>query len=279
MNDPFSFIMPGRTITPQQRLQAQLLDQLWESELEEFFDRLDLRPGARVLVYQCGLGNDLPRLARRVGSQGEVVGVQPDPFLAHEVRTNLREYRGQGIRVVLGDPAHDPIPEGLYEVIFVAWRDNELQPVPRRARDLLQRLRPLLSPQGRLAVWEDRAIGMRLYPSIPMLERAMRRWQRNLPPRPALADTLAGEFTYCNILLESARPLQKAEVPGSITGKWMDHWLSRVGPEWVESNLLTPRQWLRLQALWEGRRVNPGTLYYSPQAIGVVGKALSSFVA
>lgn len=278
MNDPFSFIMPGRSLTPQQRLQAQLLDQLWETELEEFFDRLDLRPGARVLVYHCGLGNDLPRLARRVGGGGEVVGVQPDPFLAHEVRSNLRDYRGQGIRVVLGD-GMDPIPDGLFEVIFVAWRDNELQPVPRRARELLQRLRPLLSPQGRLAVWEDRSIGMRLYPGIPILDRAMRRWQRNLPPRPALADTLAGEFTYCNILLESARPLQKAETPGSITGKWMDQWLSRIGPEWVESKLLSARQWVRLQLEWEGRRVNPGTLYYSPQAIGVVGKALSSFVA
>ena len=95
----------------------------------------------------------------------------------------------------------------------------------------------------------------------------------------ALSDTLAAEFTYCNILLESARPLQKAEVPGSITGKWMDHWLSRLGPEWVEAQLLSPRQWVRLQAQWEGRRVNPGTLYYSPQAMGVVGKALSSFVA
>ena len=47
----------------------------------------------------------------------------------------------------------------------------------------------------------------------------------------------------------------------------------------VESRLLSPRQWVRLQAQWEGRRVNPGTLYYSPQAIGVVGKALSTFVA
>lgn len=279
VNDPFGVILPGRSLTPQQRVQAQLLDQLWEAELEEFFDRLDLRPGARVLVYQCGLGNDLPRLARRVAPQGEVVGVQPDPFLAHEVRQNLREHKGKGIRVVLGDPAHDPIPEGLYEVIFVAWRDNYLQPWPPRARELLQRLRPLLSPQGRLAVWEDRSTGMRLYPRLPILERVMRRWQRSLPPRPPLSDTLAAEFTYCNIMLESARPLQKAEVPGSITGKWMDHWLSRVGPQWVESQLLSPRQWVRLQAQWEGRRVNPGTLYYSPQAMGVVGKALSSFVA
>lgn len=278
MNDLFGVILPGRTLTPQQRLQAQLLDQLWEEELEEFFDRLDLQPGARVLVYNCGLGSDLPRLARRVG-RGEVVGVQPDPFLAHEVRHSLREHRGKGIRVVLGDPAHDPIPDGLYEVIFVAWRNNELQPAPPRARDLIHRLRPLLSPQGRLAVWEDHSIGMRLYPSLPLLDQVMRRWQRSQSPRPPLAETLAGEFTYCNILLESARPLQKAQVPGSITGKWMDHWLASNGPEWVESRLITPRQWARLQAQWEGRRVNPGTLYYSPQAIGVVGKALSSFVA
>jgi len=120
---------------------------------------------------------------------------------------------------------------------------------------------------------------MRLYPSLPLLDQVMRRWQRSQSPRPPLAETLAGEFTYCNILLESARPLQKAQVPGSITGKWMDHWLASNGPEWVESRLITPRQWARLQAQWEGRRVNPGTLYYSPQAIGVVGKALSSFVA
>ena len=260
-------------------MQAQLLDQLWESELEEFFDRLQLRAGARVLVYNCGLGLDLPRLARRVAPNGEVVGVQPDPFLAHEVRHSLRDLRGQGIRIVLGDHTNEPIPDGLYEVIFVAWRSNELQPHPPRVRELLQRLRPWLSPQGRLAVWEDCSMGMRLYPKLPLLDRTLRRWRRTQAERQALSCSLAGEFAYCNIMLESARPLQKAEVPGSATDRWFDHWLQKHGPDWVEGQLLTPRQWTRLQQQWDSRRVNPGTLYFSPQAFGVVGKALASYVA
>ena len=279
MHDPFGVILPGRTLSPQQRLQAKLLDQLWESELEEFFDRLQLRSGARVLVYNCGLGLDLPRLARRVAPHGEVVGVQPDPFLAHEVKHSLRDLRGMGIRIVLGDHTNDPIPDGLYEVIFVAWRNNDIQPAPARVRDLIQRLRPWLSPQGRLAVWEDRSSGMQLYPSLPLLERTLRRWQRAQVQSPALSCSLAEEFAYCNIMLESARPLQKAEVPGSPTDRWFDHWLQKQGPDWVEAQLITPKQWTRLQQQWDSRRVNPGTLYFSPQAFGVVGKALASYVA
>ena len=269
-----SLILPTRQVTPAQRQQAQLLDQLWERELEEFFERLELRSGARVLVYNCGLGQDLPRLARLVAPSGEVVGVQPDPFLAHEARLQLREHRGLGIRVVLGDPAHDPIPDGLYEVIFVAWRLNELQPYPLQGvRALLTQLRPWLSPQGRLAIWEDSPLGMRLHPPLPLLQRILRRFQKQ-QTQASLACSLPGEFAFCNIMLESARPLQKAEVPGSAVERWWDGWISRQGPQ-----MLAPRLWEKLQQQWEGRRVDPNTLYFSPQAFGVVGRALSSFVA
>ena len=280
--DRFGIYLPSRKLTPQQRHQAQLLDELWREELDELFDRLQLRSGARVLVYDCGLGQDLPRLARRVAPHGEVVGVQPDPFLAHEARLAMRDHRGQGIRVVLGDPASDPIPDGLYEVIFVAWRLTELQAPPTQrasVRQLLHNLRPRLSPQGRVAVWEDRQAGVRLFPNLRSLQRAQKAWRQLQPNRAPLAPGLAQEFALCNILLESARPLQKAEIPGSPTDRWMDHWLQIQGPLWVKADIMTPAEWTQLQADWEGRRVNPGTLYFSPRAYSVVGRALPGFVA
>jgi SAM-dependent methyltransferase len=272
--DRHGLILPTRQLSAAQRTQAKLLDQLWQDELDQFFERLELRSGARVLVYNCGLGHDLPRLARLVAPLGEVVGVQPDPFLAHEARLELKEHRGLGIRVVLGDPAHDPIPDGLYEVIFVAWRMNEIQPLPLQGvRSLLARLRPWLAPQGRLAIWEDCTTGMRLHPPLPLLQRILRLWQRERPDT-SLACSLAGEFAFCNLMFESARPVQKAEVPGSATGRWWDHWLHQEGPA-----RLSPRQWQRLQQQWESRRIDPNTLYFSPQAFGVVGRALSAYVA
>lgn len=283
MNDPFGFLLPGRNLSPQQRRQAELEDQLWASELEVFFDRLHLRSGARVLVYDCGLGFDLPRLAKRVAPLGEVIGVQPDPFLAHEARHLLRDYPGQGIRVVVGDPASDPIPDGVYEVVFLAWRKNSLQPSPRQPGEvsrILQRLRPWLSPQGRLAVWEDSAAGMHLYPKLPLLERTTRRWQRlQSQENSVISRSLAGEFAFCNILLESAHPIQKAEVPGSATGRWFEHWLQNQGPTWLEHDLISQRQWKRLQREIETRQVNPRTLYFSSQAFGVVGRSLTNFIA
>ncbi len=282
MLEPFSLILSGRSLSPTQRQQVELLDQLWLSEMEDFFDRLQLRSGARVLVYNCGLGLELPRLARRVAPSGEVVGVQPDPFLAHEARLSLREYRGQGIRVVLGDPVNDPIPDGQYEVIFLAWRMNEIQPAPSslaRIRATLTELRPRLSPQGRLAIWEEGPLGMQLYPPLPLLERTLRRLSRRNPPPEPLGRQLAGQFAYINLMLESARPLQKVEVPGSPTGRWFESWLQHQGPDWVEAELLSRKQWERLQKQWESRRVNPGTLYFSPHAFGLVARALTSYVA
>lgn len=281
MNDPFEILLPGRGLSPHQRKQAELEDALWGDELENFFEKLQLQKGARVLVYGCGLGYDLPRLAKRVAPQGEVIGVQPDPFLAHEARQRLRPLSGQGIRVVTGDPS-DPIPEGLYELIFLAWRQNELQPSPKRNSDvkqLLHQLRPWLSPQGRLACWEDSARGMHLYPKLPLLERTTRRWQRMQNQGQSLAQSLAGEFTFCSLLLESARPVQIAEVPGSATNHWFEHWLQHQGPLWLENQLISPRQWKRLQFEIEIRRVNPSTLYFSPLAFGVVGRSLSSLIA
>jgi SAM-dependent methyltransferase len=274
--EPFGSLLPAGSPTPQQRQQAELLDQLWEQELEEFYDRMQLRPGQRVLVYGCGLGHELPRLARRVGPQGEIVGVQPNPFLAHEVRQYLKDFPYQKIRVVLGQD-NEPIPLGLYDVIFMPWRLNSIQPTPgaQEVRDLLQRLRPWLSPQGRLAIWEESPRGMHLFPALPLLERTVKRWERRSPPQPPRLLGLAADFAYCSILWENARPLQKAEVPGSPTSRWFESWLSQQAPEWLDSGLLSPRQWEMLQQQWDSRRVYPGTLYFSPQALSVVGRALS----
>lgn len=270
-------LLPGRTLSPQVRQEADLLDQLWEAELEELYDRCQIRGGSRVLVYDCGLGHDLPRLARRVGTLGEVVAVQPDPFLAHEVRQNLKERQVPRVRVVLAH-GEDPIPPSLFDVIFLAWRGNPTQPgpgMPERVRDLLQRLRPWLSAQGRLAIWEECRHGMQLYPALPLLERTLRRWQRRRPPSVPRVPGLAAEFAYSGVLWESARPVQKADVPGSPTARWFDNWLQQQGPAWVEASLLSARRWELLQQQWESRRVNPGTLYFSPQALSVVGRALS----
>jgi demethylmenaquinone methyltransferase/2-methoxy-6-polyprenyl-1,4-benzoquinol methylase len=58
---------------------------------ERTIDRLDLRPGDRVLDVACGTGLSLEALSRAVGSTGEVVGVEVSPEMMTIARQRVRD--------------------------------------------------------------------------------------------------------------------------------------------------------------------------------------------
>ena len=75
------------------RLQARV----WEPETEAWLDQFGLMTGWRCLDLGCGAMGILGPLARRVGSSGQVIGVDVDPvqlrgaraFVAKNALTNV----------------------------------------------------------------------------------------------------------------------------------------------------------------------------------------------
>lgn len=61
---------------------------------------LDLQPGDRVIDAGCGTGASFPYLLDQVGSSGEVVGVEINPYLVEKARTKIQENGWKNVQVV-----------------------------------------------------------------------------------------------------------------------------------------------------------------------------------
>ena len=254
------------TLDYRQRQLLQLQDDIWQEECERFLDLLEVEEGMRIIEYGCGMGLDLPRLARRVGPNGEVVGIEGDPLLAEHCRQELRRQGIKNVRVVLGDDTFEPIPEGQFQRVFWSWKVGiQVAPSPALLRARLQQLRAKLDSDGLLGVWELHLGGLSLLPSTPALSQLFASLGAS-GSQAALA--LPGQLTACGFLLEHARPHQKACPPGSAVYRWVEETLRwevqrlGLGSEAVEE----------IWREWEARRVDPQTLLFSPQMLGLVAR-------
>ena len=139
---------------------------------EAVFPKLPVREGDRVLDVGCGFGDTAIKLARIVGPQGEVVGIDCcDAFLAAAEAD--REQAGvHNLRLIRGD-AEVALPEGRFDFVFARFGTMFFaNPVAG-----LRNMRRALRPGGRMThiVWRDRA-------DNPWLSMAKEVVLRFLPP-------------------------------------------------------------------------------------------------
>ncbi len=245
-----------------------LRDEVWGGETEEFLDRLLLGPGQRVLALGCGLGFDLPRLSRRVGPHGEVCALEPDPRLAFESQLLVDSLRLRNVKVLSG-MVMAALPPGPFDVIFSSWFLAQIDNVPSFLRQLRQRI----SGAGRLGVLDLYPGGLRLFPEAPALERVLVAASQ-VGQNFWLMGQLPAALVSSGFLLEGAWPRQKAEVPGTATYRWVERFLLEVGPRLVSQELLEENDWQTLLEEWSNRRVDPSTLLFSPQLVGIIGRGL-----
>ncbi len=91
----------GRSAEEYERLRAQA--RVWQPTTDAVLDRIGVPVGATCLDAGCGAGETMRSLARRVGSDGVVVGLDVDAALAATTRVALREAGHTGCRVVVHD--------------------------------------------------------------------------------------------------------------------------------------------------------------------------------
>lgn len=132
----------------------------WYRFVEEPFERraqtaglvlLRVRPGERVLELGCGAGGALVALARAVGAEGRVVGLDLSPGMISQAAARLRR-AGLTDRAALlvGDATSIPWPDVSFDALFMAFT-LELFDTPEIPL-VLAECRRVLLPGGRLAV-------------------------------------------------------------------------------------------------------------------------------
>jgi ubiquinone/menaquinone biosynthesis C-methylase UbiE len=151
-------------------------------------DRVDLRPGERVLEVGCGTGN-LALAVKRLRPDVTVAGLDPDP---KALARAARKGRAAGLAVAWqrGFAEHLPYEEGAFDHVLSSLMFHHLDPDGRR--QMLAEVRRVLRPAGSLNLIDFGDGGEHAHGPIARLSRRNPRLQDNFGDRIPTLMTEAG---------------------------------------------------------------------------------------
>jgi SAM-dependent methyltransferase len=144
--------------------QSEYLDKVAASDVirqvaERAMELLALSPGAKVLELGCGNGVFLPRLAKAVGVEGRVVGVDHSPDLIAQARAKvIAEGLGDGVDLQVGDAYALPFADGHFDAAHCERVLMHLE----RPNAVLAELARVVKPGGVIVAAEPDWMGIRI---------------------------------------------------------------------------------------------------------------------
>jgi ubiquinone/menaquinone biosynthesis C-methylase UbiE len=130
-------------------LDAACAEESFQVYKRHMIELLELKEGSRILDVGCGTGDDAREMARRVGRQGLVVGVDNSQAMVAEAGARAAG-TGLPIEFRTADALDLPFPEGTFDG---AQADRSLMHVPDARRVLADMIR-VTRPGGRVVVYE-----------------------------------------------------------------------------------------------------------------------------
>lgn len=144
---------------------------VWETATERILDRVDVAPGASCLDAGCGPGETVRRLARRVGVDGTVTGLDVDAALGTLAEATLHEsgYRQCRFRAaeITGDAPVPGRPTTSSTPGCSCSTCHSGYPVLRRLWDAV-------APGGHLVVQDYDLRAVEVVPSVDSFDEVMR---------------------------------------------------------------------------------------------------------
>jgi len=141
------------------RLQARV----WEPDTEIWLDEIGVQPGWRCIDLGCGAMGILGPLARRVGPDGRVVGLDMDSRQLAGARSFVADNRLDVVEIVEGDAYRTGLPAASFDLVHVRF---VLAPVGRDEALLAEMLR-LVRAGGSLAIQEPDSASWSCFPPNP----------------------------------------------------------------------------------------------------------------
>ncbi|WP_207586355.1 methyltransferase domain-containing protein [Halomontanus rarus] len=163
---------------------------------ETAMDRLDLRPGDRVLDIGCGPGVNFERIRSDIGDAGTLVAVDYSPEMVSDARERIDSHGWENVEVRRADATTVDLAEDGQFDAAIATLSMSVMPDVRRAVENVHRS---LVPGGAFVVFDIRTVPTgpaRL--ANPLLRRFLR-WYANWNRNGDVLESLAAVFEECEI--------------------------------------------------------------------------------
>jgi ubiquinone/menaquinone biosynthesis C-methylase UbiE len=122
----------------------------WLSGTEQTLERMNLRPGQRILEMGAGPGRLLLPAAERIKPDGEAFGIDRQPGMIERLQDRAEQEGIDNLTVILGDATQPHVEQGTFDLVFLVTTLGE---IPDRAVALKQSFRALKAG-GMLSVTE-----------------------------------------------------------------------------------------------------------------------------
>ena len=161
----------------------------YQAMFRTLVDLMAPRPGAAILEVGCGAGSLVRLLARRLGPQNPITGLDANPYLLHEAAA-LTAAQGQGgaIRFAHGNAEALPFADGSYDCVFSVTVLEECD-AERAVAEIVRVTRP----GGRVGL-VVRALDMRQWWNLDLPEPLRHKVER--PPYSVARNGVADRSLY-----------------------------------------------------------------------------------
>ncbi len=251
------------------RLDEQHL--VWRHTLLDALAPLGIGPGSRLLEVGCGNGVLLRDLASIVGPRGRAVGIERDPSAVARARQTLAELPWAEVRQDDLFELHPADPADAFDLVVARWVLAWL-PTPERA---LAHLVPQLRPGGLLLVQDYDYDSIRLEPpqaALVHLFEAMTQGYALNGGDVWCAVRLPRLYVEAGLELIEVEPHCKAGGPDSGVFRWAERFFRQHVQRLVDDGLLSAAERDASLTGWDTARATPGSVFFSPLVVNVVGR-------
>ncbi len=144
----------GRPLTKILGYKEEWLEGIPESSIESFagtgnpFSLGEIRPGERVIDIGCGAGIDSLIAAKKVGSDGKVIGIDMTEAMLDKARQACEEAGLRQVEFRYGHAENLPVPDGWADVVI----SNGVINLTPDKKATFREMARALNPEGRLQI-------------------------------------------------------------------------------------------------------------------------------
>lgn len=245
--------------------------QVWMGEAAAAWERGGFRPGSHLLDIGCGPGYATLDMARLVGRQGRVVGVDVSPrFVAH--LQALAAANGIGnVAVEVQDVEELRFPAESFDGAYARWVLTFL----RRPEAVVAGVARALRPGGRLVVHDySNYAAFQVAPEDPAVHRVIQAvvasWHDG-GGDPNVGARVPRMMHDAGLEVVSITPLARVARPGDALWSWPRTFFDNFLPQLVANGYLGEDERRAFDAVWAARAADPGAYLASPPMVEVVG--------